>query len=285
MRSDRLSTLCVLVLLLLVLAVTPALAAPKWVDEEKGTGNEEAGGYSFVVADVVPGSGGQIVPVGGRVPLAWIPYPALATDPLTGGPCLATQAFVIYNESERAAAESLANNITVDIAIYLFPAPPPCSGLHIDPGAPAREAAAMVADDLEAAVPYVQPDNRAITGIRSFLRTGIDAAFTRPVEVELFGRTWDVTVDVEGVHTVDWGDGTVHTEVVADGGPWHPGEPGPDDITHHYLETGDFPVVVSTDWLVTATLDATGAQATATAATTSDPVAVDVIEVRSRRER
>lgn len=272
-----------LVASLLVMTAAPALAGPEIGDGDTGGGDDDT--VVFVVTDEIPGRGGDYVPVGGPPPLYTMTYRATDFDPLTGGPCTVVRYILVYDEAERGrAADTVRLQDQAFATFWGANPPPPCSGLNIDPGAPARRAAEIVADSLTAATPYVQPDNRAITGIRSFLDTDIPITESRPVTVTLFGRDWEVAVDIEGVHTVRWGDGTVDEGVVATGGPWHAGEPGPNDITHHYLETGTYGVVVETDWTVTATLVATGATVTQGAYTESDPVPVEVTQVRSVRE-
>jgi hypothetical protein len=223
----------------------------------------------------------------GVEPAGTYPYRVLDTDPTTGEPCTRWRIVVATTpeQTQLASADARALDDAWSAQVDLADPPPPCSDIAIDPGAPARQAAQDVIGQLTAAEPYVQPDNRAITGIWSYLRTNIDSDFERTVTVTLFGRDWDVQVDVEGVHTIDWGDGTIDTGVRGDGGPWHEGEPGPGDIAHGYIATGAHSLVVTTDWTVTATLPATGATATQTLTTTSTPVTIDVDEVRSVRDR
>lgn len=216
-------------------------------------------------------------------PPAWtVTYREVVTDPLTGQPCTQIRYLIGDDAAGRGAAADQARlQEDAFVATYGTDPPPACSGLQIDPGAPAREAAALVAGRIQPAEPSVQPDDRAITGFRSHLRTNLDSSYDEVVRIEMFGSSFDVDVSVEGVHTIDWGDGTVTTAVTGDGGGWHDGPAGADDITHHYLTRGSHPLVVTTSWTVTATLGTTTDSQTVT--TTSLPVPIDVTEVRSVR--
>lgn len=254
-------------------------------------GDESDGGqYGFDVVQEEPGATGEVTTAGdggepAPEPHAVFSFPVLDTDPTTGEPCQGTRYAVADTPAEAQAASSEARARADAYYTSIDPAdpPPPCDGVTIDLGEPPRIAAQRIADTLAPAAPFVQPDNRAITGIWSYLTTNIDSDFSDTVTVTLFGQDWLVDVDVVGEHTIDWGDGTV-TTATGDGGPWHEGEPGPDDIAHGYIDTGDHSLVVTTDWTVTATLRATGTTATQSLSTTSDPVTIDVDEVRSVRD-
>ena len=222
----------------------------------------------------------------GPRPIDYFPYTALGTEPDTGDTCIHTQWYVLYDEADRATLSTLAANRSSDIAIGFYPMPPVCSWEdEVDEDRVAQAAIDLIEGRIEAPVPYVQPDNEAITGIRSHLDLGVDSSTTSVETVTLFSRGWDVRVEVEGAHTVDWGDGSAPVSTTARGGPWHDGPAGPDDITHTYVRTGDHAVSVTSDWTVTATLLSSGVTATQTITTTSSPVAVGVTEVVSVRER
>ena len=265
-----------------------ALAIPTLGDDTSRGDQGDKSGYTFIVTDEEPGSGGSVTPVSGgadRPPLFTMSYRVLDAD-ATGAPCTRRDYVVGWDEAARGpAADAVRLAEQAFLAATGGAAPPPCGGVAVDTGAPPRRAAALVADALEPATPRVQPDNSAITGLRAFLTTGLDSERSETVTVTLFGRDWDVEVDVVGVHTIDWGDGTVDDGVTGDGGPWHDGPTQPGDITHTYVDVGTPDLVVTTDWTVTATLAGAGTSATQTRTTTSTPQPIEVDEVRAVRDR
>lgn len=270
-------------------ATTTAPGGPSLSNETDHGDRDKADAYTFVVTDQAPGTNGTLSTVDGgesQEPLFTMRYRVLDTDPATGEQCTRLRYVLGDDEAERgAAADAVRLAEEAYAAAAGDPGPPPCSGVVVDEGEVARTASRLVADELEPATPFVQPDNRAITGLRSFLTTNLESDRTETVSVDLFGRDWDVEVRIEGVHTIDWGDGTVDTDVSGDGGPWHAGPEQPGDIVHTYSDAGDHDLVVTTDWTVTATLAGTRATADQTLTTTSAPVTIDVDEVRSARDR
>lgn len=154
---------------------------------------------------------------------------------------------------------------------------------------PARDPvdAQTLLDLVEGQLPRPEPTisgGRAITGLRSWLDLHRPATHTNLDAFELGALgTRRVQIDGTAVATVAWGDSTV-TEHTGAGGPYHEGDPGPDDITHTYIDTGAVTIVVEDTWDLTFTVDGL---APLTVTATLDPVLlpVDVTQVRSVRER
>lgn len=125
---------------------------------------------------------------------------------------------------------------------------------------------------------------RAITGNRSWLDLRRPDGYSLDETLDLgpFG-TFPVSVAGEVEAVVDWDDGTVRTYPGA-GGPYRSGEPGPDDITHTYVDTGARTVTVTDRW--TLRIEVAGFDiGTITEDLAAVPLDVQVNEVRSNRDR
>lgn len=147
--------------------------------------------------------------------------------------------------------------------------------------------AQTLVDLVEGQLPRPTPTisgGRAITGLRSWLDLGRPAGHTNRDAFDL-GALGSRRVQIDGtaVARIDWGDRTV-TEHTGTGGPYHPGDPGPDDITHTYLDTGAVTITVVDTWDLTFTIDGLE-PLTVTATLDPVPLPVDITQVRSVRER
>lgn len=124
---------------------------------------------------------------------------------------------------------------------------------------------------------------RAITGNRSWLDLGRPASHDHADSFDLGALgTRDIVITGTATTTIDWGDGTVSSHA-GTGGPYRPGQPGPEDITHTYVDTGPRVVTVVDTWRLT--FDIEGLPPIDVEATL-EPVTlpVEVSEVRSVRQ-
>jgi hypothetical protein len=89
--------------------------------------------------------------------------------------------------------------------------------------------------------PHIAP-GRAITGLRAFLETGIDAESVAPIVVDVLAGT--VMIDPRPSEVeVDWGDGTHPLVYEGEAGPWPDGE-----VVYAYVERGLVTVRVLQRW-------------------------------------
>lgn len=220
-------------------------------------------------------------------PYAEVSWSVLGTDD-EGEPC---QEFV--TRSAWTADEFRGYRIIADQAMGEFRDQVERAGLveplQACPGATVdmvlQAAIARISGTLDSPVIDLAPDSRAITGLRTFLVTGVDMVQAYPDRVTVQGVGFDVAVELSATHVVDWGDGTVDRGIDVAGEPYDPDDPdpGPQDITHVYTVTGEPTLSVTTTWSVTVTV----AGQTRTVAITLPPVSdqVTVQEVRSVRDR
>lgn len=90
--------------------------------------------------------------------------------------------------------------------------------------------------------PRIAP-GRAITGMFAYLETRGSTSHTYTEPDTPFGP---LTIVATGRYFVDWGDGTTTGPHSAEGGPWPDGQ-----ITHEYINIGDYDVVVTERWTAT----------------------------------
>jgi hypothetical protein len=93
--------------------------------------------------------------------------------------------------------------------------------------------------------PKIAP-GRAITGKLAYLETTGAVTYTYR-NGTVFGP---LTISAKGSYTVDWGDGTTTGPYAFEGEPWPEGK-----ITHDYLGTGHYDVVVTERWTANWNLD------------------------------
>lgn len=91
--------------------------------------------------------------------------------------------------------------------------------------------------------PAIAP-GRAITGKLAYLETKGQLAYTYTNNNNtMFGA---LEIVAKGAYSVDWGDGETSGPYSFEGQPWPDGE-----ITHEYIDVGDYNVVVTEKWTAT----------------------------------
>lgn len=276
---------------LLISIALPVGAATEQPDgpfggEISGSAQVERGVIGVDVAATTPGS---VESAGGAGPAPegfWVSWSTLdlSQDP----PCVSTTGELLDAASREIADQVAAdreNTFIITYENYLdanVTAPQPCAGT---PGIDAA-AARQYADEAISLLPRSAPTisgGYAITGLRSWLDLQRDATFTNSRELDLGPFTRTATLTATSTTAIDWGDGTT-TEHTSTGGPYHDGEPGPEDITHTYVDTSDSITLTVTDtWEITVVVP--GLEPI-TLTHTADPVSLTfpVREVRSTRD-
>lgn len=242
--------------------------------------------------DVEPDAG-QAGPAGEPTPQPWMTlyYDLNGTDP-DGNDCAGTGVIDVWSPHELEGAQQVrmqAQDAYDDFVASLgVAALPDCEGVSLD--VVLQAAVAQVARTLPRPVIDLAPDSTAITGLRTFLVTGVDMVQSDPNRsVTLQGVTYPVQVELSATHEVEWGDDPGSADVVP--GITVPGErydpddpdPGPEDITWVYTHTGTFDLSVTTTWRVTVTV--AGRTRTADIELPAETEPVTVLEVRSIRDR
>ena len=92
--------------------------------------------------------------------------------------------------------------------------------------------------------PSIAP-GRAITGRPAYLETRGETTHAFADDTDL----GHLEVRARGEYVVDWGDGTTSGPYAEEGGPWPDGH-----ITHTYVDSGTYDVVVTERWRATWTL-------------------------------
>ncbi|HEX4979598.1 MAG TPA: PKD domain-containing protein, partial [Acidimicrobiales bacterium] len=143
-----------------------------------------------------------------------------------------------------------------------------CPGVEAPVLSPAAIAREVIEEFLPAPpAPEIDP-GYAITGKTAYLETNGNLsppAQTRPTPLG------DIHVSFRGRYRVDWGDGTV-TDHDTEGGPWPAGT-----ITHTYIHTGRYDVVVTAEWSADWRIATSAGRITSGLATTGR---IDDFEVR-----
>ncbi len=221
---------------------------------------------------------------------SWIRVTAI--DYFASPPCVTTSSIFLDGVDDADAdriERDRENQFVAEFEAYMSggtPPPAPCPSPDPTPGLVATEAIEF-ADSARELLPHADPSisgSYAITGLRSWLDLGRPSEFRAEAELDLgpFTRTGAMTATATTV--VEWGDGTVTTHTSAGGGYREDG-PGPDDITHTYVDASPSNVLTVVDtWEITVTvpgLDPIDLVWTAPARTLTFPIR----EVRSVRDR
>ena len=186
----------------------------------------------------------------------YVPYNRLSTGP-DGQPC-ATTGYVeegVTPRDERLLVDPNpreSNIPTTGTDLSILANYPPCPVQPRAPGTLAPvETRAMVAARYWERVPLPKPrptiaPGRAITGKLAYLETRGEIAHTYTNDT-VFGP---LRINATGSYTVNWGDGTTTGPHTFEGKPWPSGQ-----ITHDYLDVGNYDVVVTERWTATWALD------------------------------
>lgn len=183
-------------------------------------------------------------------------------DDGNGGWCRATgSALVSPQDAEAAQRRFDQDAIRYDQngpdGLVVIPPCPPGTIDTID-----VEPALAFADEVISQLPAPQPSingERAITGLRTWLDTARpgtdpDSPMTRQFRrrLDLQVAVLPVTITAKASYVVDWGDGTTTGPHDVPGGLYHDGQPGPDDVTHTYVDlTTTNQLTVTDSWVVT----------------------------------
>lgn len=178
-----------------------------------------------------------------------VPDMVFVTDP----PCIRTTSQFIEGvtpEEAEAIRWTIVNQFVSEYEAYIsrHEPPPACDGGDGSPGfgpTPSQQFKDSAKQILPPVTPTISGDY-AITGLRSWLDLGRPASLTTTHEFTLGGTTVTATITATATATVDWGDSTVTTHT-SQGGAYHEGEPGPDDITHTYRDAVDSNELTVTD--------------------------------------
>jgi hypothetical protein len=173
-----------------------------------------------------------------------VAYVDAATKGPDGQPCLQRQSVPIPDSGQIAPGTNFgpAGNVPIMSNYPRCPAQPGEAAPTIDPVAVAMEGWEHIV--LPKPQPYIAP-GWAITGKHAYLETrgALHDVFTKdtpigPLEIASTGR-----------YFVDWGDGEKTGPHSMEGGPWPDGQ-----ITHTYIDVGNYDVVVTEEWTATWTL-------------------------------
>lgn len=276
----------------------PSTGPPQWAQEavdESGGARARAGG-STTPSNGTGGNNGQgnggeasAVPVSDTPDGFWVTWRTVDTAP---PPACMRDAGAYLDVATQAEADAIAdtrnrqtdtwveNQLVLNSVITRRCDDPALN----DPGLGGIDGQTLI-DVIEGQLPRPTPTiagGRAITGNRSWLDLNRPNTHTldETFDLGVLG-THPIQVTATAATNIDWGDGTV-SDHTGTGGPWHDGEPGPDDITHTYIDTGTPTIVVIDTWQVT--FDIAGLPPI-NATATLDPVPLDitVTEVRSTR--
>lgn len=208
-----------------------------------------------VTAPGTPGGDGSVETAGGDAEAApegvsiSVPDMVFVTDP----PCIRTTSQFIEGvtpEEAEVIRWTIVNQFVAEYEAYIsrHEPPPPCDGGDGSPGfgpTPSQQFRDSAKQILPTITPTISGDY-AITGLRSWLDLGRPASLTTTHEFTLGGTTVTATITATTTASIDWGDGTVTTHA-SQGGAYHEGEPGPDDITHTYRDAVDSNTLTATD--------------------------------------
>jgi hypothetical protein len=123
----------------------------------------------------------------------------------------------------------------------------PCPGTDVPPAiltpSPGAVAHQLWRDQVQLPTPTLAiPPGRAIVGKPAYLT--IHGPHHQRWHFDALGYAIDLAAT--STYTIDWGDGTTHTDITTQGGPWPDG-----DLRHTYQHAGHYHVTVTQHWTAT----------------------------------
>lgn len=242
-----------------LLALSPML----WIAAARGDGDPSNGcatnggptyrcqaAATFTLPGVAtPGSSAAASGSGSQV--QWVPYERLMTGP-DGKTCKTTGYRAVPPGGDVALA-GIDNRGAFDITRTDYPDCPPDPARPAEPESPRTYAVRFWQEiPLPVPNPKIAP-GRAITGKLAYLETRGEMRHSYATDTPV----GPLRIEATGEYHVDWGDGSTTGPYTVEGHAWPDGE-----ITHQYIDVGNYDVVVTERWTATWTLGAASGRLT-----------------------